>query len=230
MGIRDLAATRWGTPAALALRDLNARHPWIHNDHFHAWILSRLPTRRRSALDLGCGRGGLLVELAPFFEDVLGIDRDATMRRAAAERCTGLPGVRVQDTAFDALDGPFDLVTMVAVLHHLELPETLRQVRRILAPGGRLLVVGLAAPRTVRDHAWDVASMVTNPLIGLVKHPWPRPAGMPAPAVPVADPVLSFGEIRDVVDRELPGARMRHHLGFRFTLEWEAPHRGRRTP
>ncbi|MGP9694715.1 class I SAM-dependent methyltransferase [Brachybacterium sp. AOP25-B2-12] len=223
MGIRDLAATRWGIPAARALGDLNARHPWNHNDHFHSWILAHLPERRHAALDVGCGRGGLVAELAPSFDTVLGIDRDDAMRRAAADRCTGIPAVRIAGTPFEALEGPFDLVTMVAVLHHLELAPALQEVRRLLAPGGRLLVVGLAVPRTPRDRAWDVASMVTNPLIGLVKHPWPHPADAPAAPIPVADPSLSFSSIRAVARRELPGARMRHRLGFRYTLAWEAP-------
>lgn len=62
-----------------------------------------------------------------------------------------------------------DLVTMVAVLHHLEMQEALREVRRLLAPGGRFLVVGLAPPRNVRDHLWDLASIVTKPMIGYVR-------------------------------------------------------------
>ena len=44
----------------------------------------------------------------------------------------------------------FDLITMVAVLHHLPLAPALDQVRQLLAPGGRLLVVGLARPQLRR--------------------------------------------------------------------------------
>lgn len=35
------------------LRRINDRRPWSHNDHFHGWILRRLPARRRRALDVG---------------------------------------------------------------------------------------------------------------------------------------------------------------------------------
>lgn len=231
MGIRDLVATSWGIPAADAMRALNARHPWNHNDHFHAWILAHLPAERRAALDVGCGRGALLAELAPYFEDVHGVDRDEGMRRAAAGRCIDLPNVRVDATDLADVPGPVDLVTMVAVLHHLDLDAALRDVRRVLAPGGKLLVVALTVPVTARDHAWDVASMVTNPVIGALRSPWPRPpsgTGGPFAPIPVRDPVLSLDEIAEVARVEMPGARLRHHLGFRSTLEWEKPRDGSR--
>jgi len=145
------------------------------------------------------------------------------MRAQAASRCAGLTNVAVNDKDLTQLIGPFDLVTMVAVLHHLELDETLREVRRVLAPSGRFLVVGLAPPRSPRDHLWGLASVVTNPLIGYVKHPWPSHAGPQPPPFPVAEPTLSFDEVRQHVDEVMPGAVMRHQLGFRHTLAWTMP-------
>jgi SAM-dependent methyltransferase len=202
---------------------LNARHPWSHNDHFHGWILSRLPDRRRRALDVGCGQGELLAALGSSFDEAVGIDTDAGMRAAAAARCSRLPSVRVSDTPLAALEGPFDVVTMVAVLHHLDAEAALHDVRRLLAPGGRFLCVGLAPPGSPLDLAWDLASIVTNPLIGFVKHPRPSRAAPSPPPYPVADPVLPFAEIQALAEAVLPGARMRHRLGFRHTLEWTAP-------
>jgi SAM-dependent methyltransferase len=202
---------------------LNARHPWSHNDHFHPWITTHLPERRRSALDVGCGRGELAALLASRFEEVRGTDLDATMRAAAAARCAGLPHVGISDDRLTDLDGPFDVVTMVAVLHHLDLRESLLAVRRLLAPGGRFLAVGLAPPASVVDHAWDVASMLTNPVIGVVKHPWPDRDGVRGPTVPIRDPTTTFDELRRTVLEVMPGARLRHHLGFRHTVEWTKP-------
>jgi hypothetical protein len=112
---------------------------------------------------------------------------------------------------------------MVAVLHHLDAGAALRAVRELLAPGGRFLAVGLAPPRSVRDHAWDLASMVTNPVIGYVKHPWPSPDGRQHPPFPVREPTLPFDELRRHVDEVMPGAAMRHHLGFRHTIAWTKP-------
>lgn len=225
MTIRDFAQSTLAGRASRAMRDLNARHPWSHNDAFRPWILTKLPERRRLAVDVGCGRGELLATLAGHFEQAHGTDRDADMRAATAARCAGLPNVTVDDSPIPELPGGADLVTMIAVLHHLDLEPALSAVRDTLAPGGRFLCVGLDRASSASEQAWDLASMITNPLIGYVRHPWvaTEPHG-PGPApFPVAEPQLTFGEIKAVVDRVLPGARMRYHLGFRHTIEWTKP-------
>ena len=221
--IRSLARNRWGGRASTAMAALNARHPWSHNDHFHPWILTRLPTGARRAIDVGCGRGSLLAVLADHVDEVVGTDVDPQMREAAARRCAGLPGVEVSSTPLADLEGPVDVVTMVAVLHHLDLREALVDVRRLLAPGGRFLCVGLAVPEGPHDQAWDVVSMLTNPVIGFVKHPWPATSGPRLPDVPVRDPELSLREVVAVAEEVMPGVVVRRRLGFRHTLEWTRP-------
>lgn len=233
MAWRRLAATMAGGRLSTAVRDLNSRHPWSHNDHFHSWIMANLPARRGSCLDVGCGRGELLAALAPAFASVVGTDLDEAMRGRAAARCAGLPNVTIRGSDLadlTDLTAAVDLVTMVAVLHHLEVRRALGEVRRLLAPGGRFLAVGLAPPRSPRDHLWDLASVVTNPVIGYVKHPWPDRRGPQPPPYPVADPTLSFDELRRQVGDVLPGAVMRHHLGFRHTIAWTKPPVWRRDP
>ena len=207
------------------LNAFNARHPWNHNDHFHGWILRRLPDRRGSALDVGCGLGLLVERLASRFDHVVGIDADAEMAAAAARRCRVHRGVVVRHATFDQVaasvpEGGFDLVTMVASLHHLELAGALSHAERLLEPGGRLLVVGLARPATPTDTAWDVASGLVNPAVGLLKHPRRATAHVAEPPVPLRDPAETFDEIRATARRVLPGARARRRLFFRYTLEW----------
>ncbi|WP_297104891.1 class I SAM-dependent methyltransferase [Tessaracoccus sp.] len=205
------------------MRRLNARHPWSHNDHFHSWIVANLPEPCRSVLDVGCGRGELLAALAPHVGRVVGADIDAEMRAHAASRCTGLPNVSITDRPWNEVDGQFDAVTMIAVLHHLPTEEALRDVRRLLSPGGRFLAVGLAVPASVVDHAWDMVSMATNPLIGMVKHPWPSRVTESSDPFPVKDPTLSLAELEEIVQKVLPGAVVRRHLGFRHTIWWTKP-------
>lgn len=220
MALRQWAKTFAGGVAASGMRELNNRHPWSHNDHFHSWILANLPERRRRALDVGCGRGELLAALSPHFREVRGTDVDEAMRRHAVSRCAGLPNVTIGADALPTIAGEFDLVTMIAVLHHLDVAGALRAVGQLLAPGGRFLAVGLAPPRGFRDHAWDLASSVTNPIIGYVKHPWPNRLGVQPPPFPVRDPTMPFDEIRALLDEAMPGAVMRHRIGFRHTIAW----------
>lgn len=206
-----------------AIDALNARHPWSHNDHFHGWILRRLPEHRRRAIDVGCGRGGLLARMAPHFEEVLGTDSDAEMRDRCAARCAGLPNVSVTGSPLAELSPGADLITMVAVLHHLDLADALTRVSDLLDPGGRFLVVGLAPPATLHDQLWTLVSAVTNPVIGLVKHPRPDRSGRQPPGFPVADPTVPFDEVRAHAESLLPGATLTRRLAFRYTLEWTKP-------
>lgn len=210
------------------LRRINDRHPWSHNDHFHGWILRRLPARRRRALDVGCGAGLLLGRLRGRFDEVLGVDADAAMAAASTERFAGDPAVSVRHARFEEVDGAFDTVTMVAVLHHLPLDTALRHAAELLEPGGRLLVVGLARADTVTDFVWDLMSALLNPLVGMVKHPQPvtKPVDDAGPPLPMRDPTETFAEIARAARAVLPGARVRRRLFFRYTLEWTRPVRG----
>lgn len=208
---------------AAALTRFNSRHPWSHNDHFHPWILRNLPQRRRTAIDIGCGQGGLVAKLAPHFDQVHGTDLDQAMLTQASTRCAGLPNVTIDATQLADLDEPADLVTMVAVLHHLDAGQALAQVARLLAPGGRFLAVGLAPPVTLRDTAWDVLSALTNPVIGLIRHPRPLPGGVGPAPFPVAEPQLGFDELHGVVRATMPGATIRHRIAFRHTISWTKP-------
>jgi SAM-dependent methyltransferase len=227
MDIRDLPG-----PINQALAKVNARHPWNHNEHFHAWILRNLPAQRGVAVDVGCGKGVLAGKLATQFAHVTGIDRNEGMAAAASAALRGVPQVSIQqrdfaDFASAADDGQADLITMVAVLHHMNTGEALDKIRPLLAPGGRLLVVGLARPDSVADLAFDVVSGAANPVMGMIKHPRPVPPSQRTPGaqpgVPMMDPDTTFAEITKAARTHLPGSTVRRRLFFRYTLSWEKP-------
>jgi SAM-dependent methyltransferase len=214
---------------------VNARHPWNHNEHFHGWILRSLPARRRAAIDVGCGTGVLAGKLASHFARVTGIDADASMAAAASARLAQDTRVTIRRCGFGefapaAGDGEADLITMVAVLHHLDLEDTLARIPGLLVPGGRLLVVGLARPNSLPDLTTDLLSAAANPVMGLIKHPRrARPADRPAagqpamPVMPVKDPATTLAEITAAARASLPGATVRRRLFFRYTLRWDKP-------
>nr|WP_281372030.1 methyltransferase domain-containing protein [Modestobacter versicolor] len=101
-------------------------------------------------LEVGCGHGVMLSLLAGRLAggSVLGLDRSATMTRAAADRnaaavAAGTVGVRTTELlAADLPDGAFDLVVAVHVGAFWRPPAAeFAVVRRVLAPGGRVLLV-----------------------------------------------------------------------------------------
>ena len=116
---------------------------------------------------------------------------------------------------------------MVSVLHHLDLGDTLATIPRLLAPGGRLLVVGLAKVDSLADAMVDLMSSAANPVMGLIKHHRPtHPADGAAvgqPVMPVRDPSATVAEIAAAASARLPGATIHRRLFFRYTLRWDKP-------
>ncbi|HEX7350684.1 class I SAM-dependent methyltransferase [Brachybacterium sp.] len=218
--------------AGRILAAVNARHPWNHNAHFHPWILRHLPTGTARVLDVGCGRGDLVAALAGALGpggQVEGIDPDPEMAFASATRFAPPSPVRIrrrtlaEHAALPEHAEHYDAVTMVASLHHMELDAALGHARALLRPGGRLLVVTLTRPVTTCDQVWDLAGVVTNPLIGLAKHPRPARSAEPGPTVPVRKAAWSLGTLREQAGVLLPGAVIRRREGFRATLRWRKP-------
>lgn len=103
-------------------------------------------------LDLGCGAGHVSFQVAPLVGDVVAYDLSAQMLavvdKAAAER--GLNNVRTVHGAAESLpfaDGEFDFVFSRYSAHHWsDLAVALRDVRRVLKPGGVAAFIDVASP------------------------------------------------------------------------------------
>jgi SAM-dependent methyltransferase len=97
----------------------------------------------RRILDAGCGSGPLFSALRDRGAIVTGIDASAGMLEQARRRLGANADLRVADLAgpLPFPDGAFDDVIASLVLHYVEdWGPTLAELRRVLRPGGRLLV------------------------------------------------------------------------------------------
>jgi SAM-dependent methyltransferase len=188
---------------------VNAAHPWSHNDHYVPWILRQLPPDARDGLDVGCGTGTLLAALASRLPHVEGIDSDPAMAARSGGRRADLFDLPAQPA--------YDVVTAVAVLHHLPLAPALAHLRALLRPGGRLIVVGCYRQATAADWATDLLAVPANLAIGLLARRRVASARAAVP-VPTAPPRETLREIRAAA----PAATVHRRLFWRYTLVEDA--------
>jgi ubiquinone/menaquinone biosynthesis C-methylase UbiE len=111
--------------------------------------LEMLPPRRFGrALEVGYGSGGLLLTLAKGVDDLHGLDLDAEPKSVAEMLAArGHHANLLQGTVHQLpyADGHFDLIVCFSVFEHLKDYNTaLREVRRVLRPGG-LFLLGMPA-------------------------------------------------------------------------------------
>lgn len=115
-------------------------------------------------LDAGCGSGGMLAHLATRFGprvDLTGIDVSPLALRPAAERKVA----RLARGSVDRLpfaDASFELIVSLDVLYHRAVAddlEAMRELRRCLRPGGRLLLhlPAFESLRSAHDEAIHTA-------------------------------------------------------------------------
>lgn len=140
-----------------ASRDVLRRRSLVHA------ALDARPGDR--VLDIGCGPGFYVKELLETVGpngSVAGVDRSADMLAVATRRVEGKPNVELCEGAAKALpfaDESFDRALSVQVFEYIEdVPAALREVRRVLRPGGGLVIWDVDWG-TVSWHATDQALM-----------------------------------------------------------------------
>jgi len=140
-------------------------------------------------LDAGCGPGILTVELAPSFEDAIGLDPDADMLAEGERRAheAGIDNIRWVQAVAEAIQelglGPCKLVTFGQSFQWTDRERVAEAVYDVLEPGGAL-------------------ALVVNTVEGR-----PEPEGPGYPPIP-------HDEIREIIRRYL-GPRRRAGQGFR---------------
>ncbi len=200
---------------------------WDVNRHYHAFLLRQLPPHCRAALDLGCGTGEFARRLAAGSDHVLALDLSPEMVRVAVERSRASPNIEFCVADANAYEFPvehFDCVASIATLHHLPFSPFLEKCKRALAPGGTLLVLDLVESEGWQDVLTGLAAVPYHALLMLFKtHRLRQPAQVRAAwdQHGVHDSYLRFSQVQQECARTLPGARVRRHLLWRYSIVWK---------
>ena len=114
--------------------------------------------------DLGCGTGHVAEALAPCVAKVVAVDESGPMLESARKRLESHGNVELRVGTIETLpidDGALDAAILFLVAHFVTDPaRAMSEVRRVLRPGGRLLVVDLMSHDRVDyvvqlGHVWQ---------------------------------------------------------------------------
>jgi len=192
---------------------------WNHNVHYQRVILNAVPPGCGTAVDIGCGDGMLACKLAVRCASVTGIDMDERMIEVAQARGNGAPAVGFVQGDFLGYpfgEASFDFACANTALHHMDFAAALTKMARILRPGGRLAVVGLANEGSPADLLIGAAGIPANYWYKYTK-------GEGDPGAPIMSPDMTWSQVRATAARLLPGAHYRRHLLWRYSLTWTKP-------
>jgi ubiquinone/menaquinone biosynthesis C-methylase UbiE len=145
----ELAPTAWASPSTARFYDLQLV---LERSPLRAAIALAAPRGEGLWLDLATGTGALLRQLALTPERprrAVGLDASAAMLARVPVLPSGWQVMEGDVRQVPLADGTVDVVSCAYLLHLLDRPareRVLSEIARVLAPGGRVVLVTLLAP------------------------------------------------------------------------------------
>ena len=219
----------------LALLDAEG---WTQNNHYHHFLLRHVRHGCQNALEVGCGTGAFARRLAEQAQHVVAIDLSPEMIRVARSRSASFRNLEFQVADAISWDFPaahFDCIATIATLHHLPLREMILKMRAALNPGGALIVLdlfererNLFTAAGLVDTFLNIVAMGVSVSLRLIHNGRlkpPREVRAAWAAHEQHDSYPKMSEIRTLCADILPGAIVKMHLLWRYSIIWQRPNR-----
>jgi demethylmenaquinone methyltransferase / 2-methoxy-6-polyprenyl-1,4-benzoquinol methylase len=153
---------------------------FAQDPRWRSFLVSRVPTNAHRVLDVASGTAAVAIELVRANADrtVVGVDQSPEMLAAGRERVAHaglserieLHEARAEDLPFAA--GEFDAVTFTYLLRYVDdVPATLRELARVVRPGGMVAMLEFGLPRGLWRPLWELYVRVGLPTAGAVVSP-----------------------------------------------------------
>jgi SAM-dependent methyltransferase len=214
---------------------------WTQNNHHHKFLLQHVPDDCQNALEVGCGTGAFARRLAERARHVVALDLSPEMIRVARSRSAEFPNLEfhVADAmSWDLPTAHFDCIATIATLHHLPLREMILKLKDALKPSGVLIIHDLfesernlfTAPGYLPNpDAWldtllNIVAIGVSVSLRLIHNGRLQPP----PQVRAAwaaheqhDTYPKMSDVRKLCADVLPGAGVRKHLLWRYSIIWQ---------
>ena len=116
------------------MSDLYAERKSFHDKLLFTYV------RGKRVLILGCGRGAGVGKLSPYTKKITGIDISKRQINLAKQLYPEFVFTIGDAENLPFRDNSFNIIYCKAILHHLDLSEALKEIRRVLVPEGCLYV------------------------------------------------------------------------------------------
>jgi demethylmenaquinone methyltransferase / 2-methoxy-6-polyprenyl-1,4-benzoquinol methylase len=147
---------------------------------WRSFLVSRIPADAQRVLDVASGTAAVAIELVREQPDrtVIGVDQSPEMLAAGRERVAHagladrieLREARAEDLPF--ADEEFDAVSFTYLLRYVDdVPGTLRELVRVVRPGGTVAMLEFGLPRGVWRPLWELYVRLGLPASGAVVSP-----------------------------------------------------------
>jgi demethylmenaquinone methyltransferase/2-methoxy-6-polyprenyl-1,4-benzoquinol methylase len=137
------------------------------------FLADRLPRDGGAVLDVATGTGLVAAELLRRGFEVTGVDQSAEMLARARERFG--PRIELVEASAERLpfpDSSFDHLTFTYLLRYVDDPAaTMRELARVVRPGGTIAMLEFDVPRGVWRPLWDLWVGVGLPVAGRLISP-----------------------------------------------------------
>lgn len=200
---------------------------WDHNSHYHPFLIKHIPPHCTATLDIGCGTGAFTRLLAQRSGQVLSLDLSPNMIRVAKQQSSHYANIDFQTAdaiTYDLPSNHFECIASIATLHHLPMETMLSKMKQALKKNGVIVILDLFETRGSVDFLGSVLSFPASKILKLIKTGQLREPGEVRDAWARHgnnDQYLSLPEIRRVCATILPGANIKKHLLWRYSIIWK---------
>ncbi len=191
---------------------------WNHNFVYYKWVKKQVKDKEK-ILDVGCGNGELAVYLAKDNNCIVGIDPYNSCIERAQKMTKNYNNISFEVSSFEDFDSSsdsFDAVVFIASFHHMVAVDAIEKAKKILRRGGKIVIVGCARPNSISDWLVEIVRYFPCKIISFFHNE----KSSEELDLPTSYNFPTMQEVRHLVKKYLPNAKLSNGLYYRYLLTW----------